>query len=222
MDQKQINDMLASIETECRYTQGYTGIQSFNPEVMAAIAKVPREEFVPKSLKQLAYENKPLPIGDGQTISQPYIVALMTDLLCPDKEDVILEVGAGSGYQAAVLSQLVKKIYTLEIVPSLAEKAAQVLKKLNCRNVEILHGDASRGLQAQAPFDGIIVTAAAAQVPAALKEQLKPGGRLVIPVGAPHSPQELMLIQKDEQGGFTGQNILPVAFVPFTGELSNE
>ena len=220
MGQKQVNEMLRSIEAECRYTQGYTGIQSFKPEVMAAIAGVPREEFVPDYLKPWAYENKPQPIGNGQTISQPYIVALMTDLLCPDKDHVILEVGAGSGYQAAVLSQLVKKVHTLEIVPALATKAEKILKKLGYLNVEIHRGDASGGLKKHAPFDGIIVTAAAGHIPPALKEQLKPGGRLVIPVGRPHMPQDLLLVQKDEQGGITSKNILPVAFVPFTGELS--
>ena len=220
MGHMQIDEMLRSIEAECRYTRGYTGIEAFKPEVMAAIAKVPREEFVPEPLKSWAYENTPLPIGDGQTISQPYIVALMTDLLCPDPGDVVLEVGTGSGYQAAVLSQLVKKVYSLEIVPSLARQAAQFLKKLGYLNVEVREGDASRGLQEHAPFDGIIVTAAADHIPLALKEQLKPGGRLVIPVGRPYMSQDLLLIQKDKQGGFTSQNILPVAFVPFTGELS--
>lgn len=218
--QKQVDDMLRSIEADCRYTRGYTGIQAFKPEVMAAIAKVPREEFVPESLKRWAYENKPLPIGNGQTISQPYIVALMTDLLCPNKDDVILEVGAGSGYQAAVLSQLVKKVYSIEIVSSLAAKAAQLLKKLGYPNIEINQGDASRGWPEKAPYDGIIVTAAADHIPVALKEQLKPGGRLVIPIGGFRMPQDLMLIQKDKQGAFTSRNILPVAFVPFTGELS--
>ncbi len=220
MGQKQVNAMLESIEAECRHTQGYTGIQTFKPEVMAAIAKVPREEFVPKSLKAWAYENEPLPIGNGQTISQPFIVALMTDLLCPDKSDVILEVGTGSGYQAALLSQLVKKVYSLEIVPSLAVKAAQLLKKLGYENVEIRQGDASRGWPEYAPYAGIIVTAAASHVPVALKKQLKPGGRLVIPIGRPQMAQDLLLIQKDKQGEFTSQNILPVAFVPFTGELT--
>ena len=219
MGQKRVNAMLESIEAECRYTQGYTGIQTFKPEVMAAITKVPREEFVPKSLKSWAYENEPLPIGNGQTISQPFIVALMTDLLCPDKSDVILEVGTGSGYQAALLSQLVKKVYSLEIVPSLAVKAAQLLRKLGYENVEIRQGDASRGWPEYAPYAGIIVTAAASYVPVALKKQLKPGGRLVIPIGRPQMTQDLLLIEKDKQGEFTSQNILPVSFVPFTGEL---
>lgn len=219
--QQPIREMLESIEAECRYTRGYTGIQEFKPEVMAAIAKIPRDEFVPKPLKPWAYNNSPLPIGNGQTISQPYIVALMTDLLCPDKDDVILEIGTGSGYQAAILSQLVSKVYTLEIVPSLAVTAAQILKKLGCQNVEAGQGDASRGWQKYAPYDGIIVTAAASHVPVALKEQLKPGGRLVIPIGRPQRPQNLWLIQKDKQGKFTSQNVLPVAFVPFTGELDS-
>ena len=222
MDQHLINEMLETIAEECRLTRNYTGIQEFKPEVMAAMGKVLREEFVPEPLKPWAYANKPLPIGDGQTISQPFIVALMTDLLCPEKDDVILEVGAGSGYQAAVLSHLVDKVYTIEIVKALADKAAKHLKKLGYQNVEIIQGDATKGCPEHAPYDGIIVTAAAGHIPAALQEQLKPGGRLVIPVGRLHMPQELMLIQKNEQGGFTEKNILPVAFVPFTGELNKD
>ncbi len=222
MDQHLINEMLETIARECRLTQNYTGIHEFKPNVMAAMAKVLREEFVPESLKQWAYANRPLPIGDGQTISQPFIVALMTDLLCPEKDHIILEVGAGSGYQAAVLSHLVDKVYTIEIVKALADKAAKHLKKLGYKNVVIIQGDATKGCPEHVPYDGIIVTAAASHIPAALKEQLKPGGRLVIPVGRPHMPQELMLIQKDEHDGFTERNILPVAFVPFTGELNND
>jgi len=222
MDQHSINKMLEAIRVDCRRSQGYTGIHEFKPEVMAAMAKVSREEFVPESLRSQAYINAPLPIEGGQTISQPFIVALMTDLLCPEKDDVILEVGAGSGYQAAVLSHLVDRVYTIEIVKILADKAAQHLKKLGYQNVEIIMGDAYEGYREHAPYDGIIVTAAADHIPVALKEQLKPGGRLVIPVGRPHMPQDLMLIQKDEQGGFTENNILPVAFVPFTGELNRE
>ncbi len=220
MTHQQINNLLASIEAECRHTTKYTGIQAFKPEVMEAIAKVPREEFVPKSYKPWAYENSPLPIGNEQTISQPFIVALMTDLLCPEKDHVILEVGTGSGYQAAILSQLVNRVYTLEIILSLALKAEKILKRLGCQNVESGQGDASGGWPKYAPYDGIIVTAAATHVPVYLKEQLKPGGRLVIPIGHPEGRQFLWLIQKDKQGQFSSQNILPVAFVPFTGALS--
>lgn len=220
MDQQQVNAMLRSIDADCRATRHYTGISAFAPEVMEAMARVPRDAFVPDKLKPWAYENIPLPIGNDQTISQPFIVALMTHLLSPARDDVVLEVGAGSGYQAAVLSQLVKKMYTIEIVPALALKAAQLLKKLGCRNVEVRRGDASTGWPEHAPYDGIIVTAAAGHVPQALKEQLKPGGRLVLPVGRPQGPQELLLVQKDEHGECTGRNILPVAFVPFTGELN--
>jgi protein-L-isoaspartate(D-aspartate) O-methyltransferase len=218
MDKQQVNEMLRNIEKDCRLTRGYTGRTSFMPEVMQAIAGVPREEFVPEAMKSVAYNNIPLPIGDGQTISQPFIVALMTDLLCPDKDDVILEIGAGSGYQAAVLSQLVRKLYTVEIVPALAVRAEQLLRKLGYENVEIQQGDGSRGWPEHAPFDGIIVTAAAREIPPALKEQLRPGGRLVIPVGLPNMTQKLLLVEKDERGKFTSTDVLPVAFVPFTGE----
>ncbi|TKB27388.1 protein-L-isoaspartate(D-aspartate) O-methyltransferase [Desulfopila sp. IMCC35006] len=217
MGQPQINALLRKIEADCRNTSRYTGIEVFQAKVMQAIASVPREEFVPDHLKPYAYDNNPLPIGEGQTISQPYIVALMTDLLCPNKDQIILEAGTGSGYQAAVLSLLVKKVYSLEIVPSLAQKAKQLLWDLGYHNVEIRQGDASLGWQHHAPFDGIIVTAAAEQIPPALIEQLRPGGRLVIPVGYPHMTQELLLVEKDAAGGITQRNILPVAFVPFTG-----
>jgi len=220
MAHQQMNNMLASIEAECRHTRSYTGIQAFKPEVMEAIAKVPREEFVPKAYKPWAYENSPLPIGNGQTISQPFIVALMTDLLCPDKDGVILEIGTGSGYQSAILSHLVSKVYTLEIILSLAVKAEQILKRLGCQNVESGQGDASRGWPEYAPYDGIIVTAAASHIPVNLREQLKSGGRLVVPIGSPNGRQFLWRIQKDDQGQFISQNILPVAFVPFTGALS--
>ena len=219
MDGQHVNDMMRNIENDCLRTKDYTGRCVFMPEVMEAMARVPREEFVPDYLKPFSYENAPLPIGDGQTISQPFIVALMTDLLRPDKKDIVLEIGAGSGYQAAVLSQLIKKLYTVEIVPALALKAGQLLKRSGLENVEIKQGDGSRGWPEHAPFDGIIVTAAAPEIPPALKEQLKPGGRLVIPVGYPGRTQHLMLVQKDEQGKFTSRNILPVAFVPFTGDV---
>lgn len=214
----QADEMLRKIEQDCRATRSYTGIDQFAPEVMEAVARVPREAFVPDELKPWAYENRPLPIGRGQTISQPYIVALMTDLLHPDKDDVMLEVGAGSGYQAAVLAQLVNGLYTLEIVPALAKNAEKILQKLGYHNVEVQQGDASKGWPEHAPFDGIIVTAAAERIPQALIEQLKPGGRLVIPVGSPQMPQDLMLVQKDDKGHLSKRNILPVAFVPFISE----
>ncbi len=215
MKEHKINELLRQIANDCRLTKGYTGRSVFSPQVMEAIAKVPREEFVPNHLRPLSYQNSPLPIGKGQTISQPFIVALMTDLICPGKSDVVLEVGAGSGYQAAVLSQLVKKLYTVEIVPDLAHKAARLLHRLGYHNVEVKHGDGSLGWPAHAPYDSIIVTAAATEIPEALKEQLKPGGRLVIPVGYPGKTQHLMLVEKNHAGNFTSRTILPVAFVPF-------
>ncbi len=216
MTREQKDGMLRSIATDCRFTSGYTGRTSISPRVMEAMASVPREEFVPRQLRQLAYENSPLPIGEGQTISQPFIVALMTDLLCPESDDVMLEIGAGSGYQAAVLSRLIRKLYTIEVVPALAEQADRLLKRLGYDNVEIRQGDGYLGWPEHAPYDGIIVTAAADHVPPPLREQLKPGGRLVIPVGRPHGPQELLLVTREQDGSFSSRSILPVAFVPFT------
>ena len=213
-----VEKMLRTIEAESRLTQGFTGRSALRPEVMEAMGRVLREEFVPEPLKPRAYENHPLPIGNGQTISQPFIVALMTDLLNPRPNDVILEIGAGSGYQAAVLSLLVKQVYALEIVPSLAEVASARLRRLGYDNVEVHQGDGHRGWPEHAPFDGIIVTAAAPHVPPALQEQLKPGGRIVIPKGYPGMPHELLVLKKDENGKFTTRNILPVSFVPLTGE----
>ncbi len=215
MNSRQKDGMLRAIATDCRFTSGYTGRSSLSPRVMEAMATVPREKFVPHQLRQLAYENSPLPIGEGQTISQPFIVALMTDLLRPRENDVMLEIGAGSGYQAAVLSRLVKKLYTIEVVPSLAERADRLLGQLGYDNVEIRQGDGYHGWPEHAPYDGIIVTAAADHVPPPLKQQLKPGGRLVIPVGRPHGAQELLLVTREEDGSFSSRAILPVAFVPF-------
>lgn len=212
-----IEKMLDTIRRECDFTCGLTGIYTFPQNIMDAMAEVIREDFVPDDLKAYAYNNSPLPIGFGQTISQPYIVALMTTLLIPNESSVILEVGAGSGYQAAVLAKLVKKVYTIEIVPELAALAEKRLARLGYDNVEVSQGDGHKGLSRHAPYDGIIVTAAASNVPAPLKEQLKPGGRLVIPVGLPHSTQHLMLIDKDHRGTFFTKDILPVAFVPLTG-----
>jgi protein-L-isoaspartate(D-aspartate) O-methyltransferase len=185
---------------------------------MAAMRKVPRDHFVSVDMKRLAYSNGPLPIGCGQTISQPYIVALMTDLLQPQEDFVVLEVGTGSGYQSAVLSRLVKKVYSTEIIEQLAHGAEQRLQRLQYDNVEIKVCDGYFGWNEYAPFDGIIVTAAASEVPPPLIEQLKPGSRLVIPVGKPHMYQELMVIEKDESGQILSRNVLGVAFVPLTGD----
>ncbi|MGV1098358.1 protein-L-isoaspartate(D-aspartate) O-methyltransferase [Thiovibrio sp. JS02] len=218
MDKNKMQEMLRTIESECRYTGGITGRYTLQQRIFDAMAAVPREEFVPRELKDYAYDNNPLPIGNGQTISQPFIVGLMTDLLEPSPEDIILEIGAGCGYQAAILAKLTKQVYSVEIIPALAQQAALNLDKQGIDNVEVINGDGSDGLPEHAPYDGIIVTAAAPKVPACLIAQLKPFGRLVIPVGAPHMPQELMLVEKTDRK-LISQAILTVAFVPFTGRI---
>ncbi len=195
-----------------------TGRGTFAPEVMAAMDKVPRHKFVPQAETRHAYENRPLSIGYGQTISQPYIVALMTDLLEVGPESVTLEIGTGSGYQAAVLAELVKKVYTVEIIEPLAAQAKSRLAGLGYGNVETRLGDGYHGWEKHAPFDAIIVTAAADHVPPPLVSQLKPGGRMVIPVGGRFLVQYLMLVEKDLKGTVSNRQILPVRFVPLTGE----
>ena len=209
-----IDRMIQDIEREVAYTRRLTGIDAFDPRVMAAMREVPRHEFVPADEQLYAYANGPLPIGYGQTISQPYIVALMTDLLGPDPEDVMLEIGTGSGYQTAVLSRLVRQVYSVEVVPELAQEAAARLRRLGFANVTCHEGDGHLGWSEHAPYDGIIVTAAADSIPPALVEQLRPGARLVIPVGRPYGYQELRVVEKDAQGAVTGRDILGVAFVP--------
>ena len=211
-------EMLRTIETECRYTQGMTGVERISARVMAAMARVARDQFVPPGMKSYAYDNTPLPIGNGQTISQPFIVALMTDLLAPEAGDVILEIGAGSGYQAAILAELVKQVHTIEIIPALASEARDRLQHLGYANVTVQEGDGYQGLPEYAPYDGIIVTAAAPHLPLPLLQQLRPGARLVIPLGRPHSPQELMVLTKDRQGRISERSVLAVSFVPLTGE----
>lgn len=193
-----------------------TGKEALVPRVIAAMGQVPRHAFVPEDLTYLAYENGPIPIGAGQTISQPYIVALMTDLLKTRPTDRILEIGTGSGYQAAVLSQLVQKVYSVEIIESLAEKARRRLSKLGYDNVEVRTGDGYFGWPEHSPYDGVIVTAAAPYIPPALIEQLKNGGRLMIPIGLPHGYQELKLIEKANKE-IKIQTVLSVSFVPLTG-----
>jgi len=210
--------MVAEIAAMARDTGAETGRPRFGDAVMAAMGKVPRHRFVPALEDIFAYDNRPLPIGEGQTISQPYIVALMTDLLDPKSADTVLEVGTGSGYQAAVLAELVAKVYTIEIVEPLARRARQVLGELGYRNVEVRVGDGYGGWRAAAPFDAIIVTAAPAAVPQPLIDQLKPGGRMVIPVGGPSDVQQLLLVEKQSDGRTTTRRTLPVRFVPLTGD----
>jgi protein-L-isoaspartate(D-aspartate) O-methyltransferase len=208
--------MVAEIAAMAREAGGETGRPEFSDRVMAAMAKVPRHRFVPLSQDRFAYDNRPLSIGEGQTISQPYIVALMTELLDPKPSDRVLEVGTGSGYQAAVLAELVAKVYTIEIVEPLGKRAAKTLADLGYRSVEVRIGDGYGGWPEAAPFDAIVVTAAPAAVPQPLIEQLKPGGKMVIPIGGPFDVQQLLLVQKDSDGVTTTRRTLPVRFVPMT------
>jgi protein-L-isoaspartate(D-aspartate) O-methyltransferase len=189
-----------------------------NESVLDAMLSVPRHLFVPEKSMYRAYNDSPLPIGYGQTISQPYIVAYMTEILNLDRDSVVLEVGTGSGYQAAILSVLVKKVYTIEIIPELAESASERLQRLEYNNITVKTADGYYGWPERAPFDAIIVTAAAGHVPPPLIEQLKNGGRMIIPVGGAFMTQSLVLVIKDETGNITTQNIMPVIFVPLTGE----
>ncbi len=186
-----------------------------DPRVLAAMRKVPRHEFVPEEYRDLAYRDTPLPIGYGQTISQPYIVAYMTEQLHIGKEDTVLEIGTGSGYQAAVLAELASEVYTIEIIPELAERAKKTLRRLGYNNVHVRIGDGYKGWPEHAPFDAIILTAAPPRVPQPLLDQLKEGGRLIAPVGEDY--QELVLIRK-ENGEILRENLIPVRFVPMTGE----
>lgn len=214
--------MLGDIRQEVRLTKDWIGRDHLDERVMSAMKKVPRHEFVPSECRYFAYANGPLAIGQGQTISQPYIVALMSDLLETDAGDVVLEVGTGSGYQAAVLSQLVKQVYSLEIIAPLAHAAAERLRRLGYDNVEVRAGDGYHGWAEHAPFDGIIVTAAAPCIPPPLIEQLKPGGRLVAPVGTAYGHQVLTVAEKDKHGTIAMHEVLPVAFVPLTGRHESE
>lgn len=189
--------------------------------VLAAMARVPRHQFVPSNLWNQAYADYPLPIGEGQTISQPYIVAAMTALIRPKTNDVVLEVGTGSGYQAAVLSELVRQVYTIEIVEPLGRSAASRLRMLGYSNVTVRVGDGYAGWAEHAPFDSIIVTCGAEHVPPPLVEQLKPGGRMVIPVGPVGGVQSLLIVEKDGAGLVSQSEIMAVRFVPLTRPAGN-
>jgi len=206
--------MVAEVDATYAETRGLTGLPAMSPRVRAALGKVERHRLVPSGQRALAYRNHPLPIGQGQTISQPYIVALSTDLIAPQPQHVVLEVGTGSGYQAAVLAETVGRVFSIEIIESLGKEAEARLRELGYRNIEIKIGDGYRGWPEKGPFDAIVVTAAAPQVPVALLAQLKPGGRMVIPVGATGEAQELLLITKDPDGKTRQKSVLPVRFVP--------
>lgn len=209
--------MVDEIAAMARRTAALTGLETFSPAVMAAMGKVPRHLFVPPDETASAYRNHPLPIGNGQTISQPYIVALSTDIVRPREHHRVLEIGTGSGYQAAVLAELVREVYSVEIIESLALQAKERLQRLGYRNVHVRQSDGHAGWAQAGPFDAIVVTAAASQVPAALVDQLRPGGRMVIPVGEPGRSQDLVLIEKAAEGGVSRRVILSVMFVPMTG-----
>jgi protein-L-isoaspartate(D-aspartate) O-methyltransferase len=210
--------LVAQVSQDIFDTRSYIGKSSLDERVMRALSIVGRHRFVPVELRSQAYENRPLPIGYGQTISQPYIVALMTDLLELESGDVVLEIGTGSGYQAAILSRLVSRVYSIEIIPELAQSAAQRLQRLGFENVEVKNADGYYGWQQHAPFDAIIVTAASSHIPPPLVQQLKPGGVLMIPVGPVFQVQQLSMVRKSPVGELTTRQIMPVRFVPFTGE----
>ncbi len=209
--------MVQAIEADVRATSLYIDRKNLDPRVMSVMASVERHRFVPPSEVSLAYANRPLPIGHGQTISQPYIVALMTDLIDADPGDRVLEIGTGSGYQAAVLAEMGAEVFTVEIIEPLAEKAAKRLKELRYDRVHTRQGDGYYGWQEEAPFDAIVVTAAADHIPPPLIRQLKPGGIMVIPMGSRFLVQQLVLVEKDSGGSIKTRQILPVRFVPLTG-----
>ena len=208
--------MVNEIEEMVRDTREYIGKSSLGERVIMAMAKVHRHEFVPEKLWPAAYENRPLPIGEDQTISQPYIVALMTDLADIQPEERVLEVGTGSGYQAAILAELAAHVYTIEIIEPLGKRARVTLARLGYENVSVRIGDGYHGWAEHAPFDAILVTAAPDQVPQPLIDQLKPGGKLIIPVGSPYRTQSLKLLEKHADGSIHTRDVLPVGFVPLT------
>ena len=210
-------EMVAEIQQTVDQTRSYTGKTALDERVMKVMGKVPRHAFVPAGMQSLAYANSPLAIGSGQTISQPYIVALMTDLAEVDSNSVVLEVGTGSGYQAAVLAELADHVYTIEIIEELGLDAKQRLHSLGYENITVKIGDGYHGWQEHAPFDAIVVTAAPEEIPAPLVQQLKPGGRLVIPVGKQYTAQSLMVLKMRADGEVELREVLPVGFVPLTG-----
>ena len=212
--------MLDAIARDAVETSHYLGRNHLSPAVIDALETVPRHEFVPENMRAAAYENRPLPIGRGQTISQPFIVAIMTELANLSPQSRVLEIGTGCGYQAAVLAQIAAKVVTIERIASLANEAKARLKRLGCGNITVLHGDGGKGWTAEAPYDAILVTAAAAELPTALLDQLRPGGRMVIPLGRQGMTQSLTVMEKDAETGAIRESCnLPVAFVPLLGGI---
>jgi protein-L-isoaspartate(D-aspartate) O-methyltransferase len=206
--------MVSEVEATYADTRSETGLAAMSAAVRAAMGKVERHRLIPQSQLGAAYRNHPLPIGSGQTISQPYIVALSTDLLSLKGGETVLDVGTGSGYQAAVLAEMASRVYSIEIIDSLGRAAAKRLEELGYRNIEVKIGDGYQGWPEKAPFDAIVVTAAAPRVPPALIAQLKPGGRMVIPIGGEGEIQYLKLLTKRADGGYDEKRVLPVRFVP--------
>ncbi|TAN85787.1 MAG: protein-L-isoaspartate(D-aspartate) O-methyltransferase [Gallionella sp.] len=209
--------MVAEVQRDAAGAASSTGSPALGPGVVAALGKVERHRFVPAGMAAFAYYNRPLPIGHGQTISQPFIVALMTDLMKVKAGDKVLEIGTGSGYQAAILAEIAGQVYSIEIIEPLGKQAGYLLKSLGYSNVETRVGDGYYGWPEAAPFDAIMVTAAASHVPPPLIKQLKPGGHMVIPLGSQFMVQYLMLVEKQQDGSVTNRQILPVRFVPLTG-----
>ena len=206
--------MVAEVEAMYADTQRETGLKGMSPAVRAAMGKVERHRLIPSEQQGAAYANRPLSIGNGQTISQPYIVALSADLLAPKPDHVVLDIGTGSGYQAAVLADVVKQVYSVELIESLGRRAGERLREMGYRNVEVRIGDGYAGWPEKAPFDGIVVTAAAPKIPPELIAQLKPGGRMVIPVGGDGFIQYLKLVTKRADGRYDEREVIPVRFVP--------
>lgn len=209
-------DDLREAERKRMVEQQIKGRGVDDPLVLKAMNAVPRHLFVPPAQQRNAYRDSPLPIGYGQTISQPYIVAYMTAAIDAQPGQRVLEIGAGSGYQAAVLAEIVDEVYTVEIIPALAQRAAADLRRAGYEDVRVREGDGYYGWEEYAPYDAIVVTAAAPHIPPPLVEQLKPGGKMIIPVGSPFVVQQLMLVEKDADGSLSTQALMPVRFVPFT------
>ena len=215
--QTTMSEMIDAIEDDVRRTRDYTGVDQLDDRVLKALRTVRRDEFVPEGAKMAAYVNRPLAIGHGQTISQPYIVAIMTHLMETEPGDRVLEIGTGSGYQAAVLARIVDSVYTIEIIPELAESAAERLDRLGFDNVHVRAGDGWYGWPEAAPFDAIIVTAVGEEVPGKLVEQLRSGGTMVLPIGTDWD-QNLAVVEKGGDGEISMRYVLPVRFVPLTGD----